>query len=69
MTLDELKVLFDTTTIINPDDGLTVEVFPVSQGYMARMTDDDSGGIVGQRIFPNEQDALTYARRIAGVTT
>lgn len=69
MTLDELKVLFDTTTIINPDDGLTVTVFPVSQGYMARMIDDDSGNIVGQRIFPNEQDALTYARRIAGVTT
>ena len=69
MTLNELKVLFDTTTIINPDDGLTVTVFPVSQGYMTRMVDDDSGNIVGQRIFPNEQDAITYARRIAGVTT
>ena len=62
MTLDE------STTIINLDDGLTVTVFPVSQGYMTRMIDDDSGGIVGQRIFPNEQDALIYARRIAGVT-
>ena len=43
-------------------DGLTVEVFPVKQGFMARMVDDDSGGIVGQRIFPQEADALTYAR-------
>jgi hypothetical protein len=63
MTLDE------STTIINPDDKLTVTVFPVLQGYMTRMTDDDSGNIVGQRIFPNEQDAINYARRIAGVTT
>ena len=68
MTLDELKVLFDTTTIINPDDGLTVKVFPVEQGFMARMVDDDSGNIVGQRIFPNEQDAINYARHILGVT-
>ena len=62
MTLDE------STTIINPDDGLTVTVFPVSQGYMARMVDDDSGNIVGQRIFLNEQDAINYARHISGVT-
>lgn len=68
MTLNELKVLFDTTTIINPDDGLTVTVFPVLQGYMARMVDDDSGNIVGQRIFPHEGDALIYARHISGVT-
>jgi hypothetical protein len=48
------------TTLNN--DGLTVEVFPVKQGFMVRMIDDDSGGIVGQRIFPREVDAITYAR-------
>lgn len=48
------------TTLNN--DGLTVEVFSVERGHMARLIDDDSGGIVGQRIFPNEADALTYAR-------
>jgi hypothetical protein len=48
------------TTLNN--DGLTVEVFPVKQGFMARMIDDDSGGIVGQRIFPHEVDAIIYAR-------
>ena len=64
MTLSEL---FDTTTIVNPDDGVTVTVFPVARGYLVRMTDDDSGGIVGQRIFPLETDALAYAHKIAGV--
>jgi hypothetical protein len=44
------------------NDGLTVEVFAVERGWMARMIDDDSGGIVGQRIFPHEVDALVYAR-------
>ena len=44
------------------NDGLTVEVFPVERGHMARLIDDDSSGIVGQRIFPREVDAITYAR-------
>jgi hypothetical protein len=44
------------------NEGLTVEVFPVERGFMARMIDDDSGGIVGQRIFPQEVDAIAYAR-------
>jgi len=64
MTLSEL---FETTTIANPDDGLTVTVFPVARGWMARMTDDDSGNIVGQSLFDNEADALAYAHKIAGV--
>ena len=64
MTLSEL---FDTTTIVNPDDGVTVTVFPVARGWMARMTDDDSGNIVGQRLFTNELAALAYAYKIAGV--
>jgi hypothetical protein len=64
MTLNEL---FDTTTIVNPDDGVTVTVFPVARGWMARMTDDDSGGIVGQRLFTDEPAALAYAHKIAGV--
>ena len=64
MTLSEL---FDTTTIVNPDDGVTVTVFPVARGWMARMTDDDSGGIVGQRLFTDEPAALAYAHKIAGV--
>jgi hypothetical protein len=54
-----------TTTLVN--DGLTVEVFPVARGWLVRMTDDDSGGIVGQRIYPLEVDALAYAHKIAGV--
>lgn len=64
MTLSEL---FDTTTIVNPDDGVTVTVFPVARGWMARMVDDDSGNIVGQRIYPLEVDAIAYAHKIAGV--
>jgi hypothetical protein len=56
-----------TTTLVNPTDGLTVEVFPVARGYLVRMTDDDSGNIVGQRLFTNEPDALAYAHKIAGV--
>ena len=68
-----LRVLHDmtiaaTTTLVNPDDGLTVEVFPVARGYLVRMTDDDSGNIVGQRIYPLEVDAIAYARKIIGVT-
>ena len=65
MTLNEL---FDTTTIVNPDDGVTVTVFPVARGWMTRMVDDDSGGIVGDRIFPTEPAALAYAHKIIGVT-
>ena len=57
-----------TATLVNPDDGLTVEVFPVARGYLVRMTDDDSGNIVGQRIYPLEVDALAYAHKIIGVT-
>ena len=66
MTLSELHTLFDTTTIVNPDDGVTVTVFPVARGWMARMVDDDSGNIVGQSLFTNEPDALAYAHKIAG---
>ena len=70
-----LRVLHDmtqfqltaTTTLVN--DGVTVEVFPVARGWLVRMTDDDSGGIVGQRIYPLETDALAYARKIIGVAT
>lgn len=53
-----------TTTLVN--DGLTVEVFPVARGWLVRMTDDDSGGIVGQRVYPLETDAIAYARKIIG---
>ena len=71
-----LRVLHDmtqfqltaTATLVNPDDGLTVEVFPVVRGWMVRMTDDDSSNIVGPRIYPLEVDALAYARKIIGVT-
>jgi hypothetical protein len=70
-----LRVLHDmtqfqivaTTTLVNPTDGLTVEVFPVARGYLVRMTDDDSGNIVGQRIYPLEADAIAYAHKIIGV--
>ena len=68
-----LRVLHDMTqfqivaTITNTDDGVTVEVFPVARGWLVRMVDDDSGGIVGQRIYPLETDALAYAHHIAGV--
>ena len=64
MTLNQL---FDTTTSVNPDDGVTVTVFPVARGWMARMIDDDSGNIVGQRLFTDEAPALAYAHKIAGV--
>ena len=68
-----LRVLHDmtqfqivaTTTLVN--DGLTVEVFPVARGWLVRMTDDDSGNIVGQRIYPLEADAIAYAHKIIGV--
>ena len=68
-----LRVLHDmtqfqltaTATLVN--DGLTVEVFPVARGWLVRMTDDDSGGIVGQRIYPLEVDAIAYAHKITGV--
>ena len=57
-----------TATLVNPTDGLTVEVFPVARGYLVRMVDDDSGNIVGQRVYPLEVDALAYAHKIIGVT-
>lgn len=56
--------LVATTTLVN--DGITVEVFPVARGWLVRMTDDDSGGIVGQRVYPLETDAIAYARKIIG---
>ena len=67
-----LRVLHDmtqfqivaTTTLVN--DGITVEVFPVARGWLVRMTDDDSGNIVGQRLFTDEPAALAYAHKIAG---
>ena len=68
MTLSELHTLFDTTTLINPDDGLTVTVFPVARGWMVRFVDDDSGSIIEQRVYPLETDAIAYARKIIGVT-
>ena len=68
MTLSELHTLFDTTTLINPDDGLTVTVFPVLRGWMVRFVDDDSGSIIEQRVYPLETDAIAYARKIIGVT-
>ena len=68
MTLSELHTLFDTTTIINPDYGLTATVFPVSRGWMVRFVDDDSGSIIEQSIYPTEAAALAYAHKLAGVT-
>lgn len=59
---------FQLTALVNPTDGTTVEVFPAARGWLVRMVDDDSGGIVGQRIYPLEVDALAYARKIIGVT-
>ena len=54
------------TTINNPDDGVTVTITLVARGWLVRMVDDDSGGIVGDRIFPDETAALAYARKIVG---
>jgi hypothetical protein len=57
----------NTMTILNnPDDGVTVTVTLVARGYLVRMIDDDSGGIVGDRIFPTESAALAYARKLVG---
>jgi hypothetical protein len=64
MTLSEL---FDTTTIVNPDDGLTVTVFPVALGWLVRVRGDDQATLGGQNLFDNEADALAYAHKIAGV--
>jgi hypothetical protein len=55
------------TTLTNPDDGLTVTVFPVARGWMVRFVDDDSGSIIEQRIHPTEPAALAYAHKLAGV--
>jgi hypothetical protein len=55
------------TILKNPDDGVTVTVTLVARGYLVRMVDDDSGGIVGQRIYPLEADAIAYAHKIIGV--
>jgi hypothetical protein len=60
-------MLHDMTTLKN--DGITVTVTLVARGWLVRMTDDDSGGIVGDRIFPTEGDAIAYAYKIIGVTT
>jgi len=54
------------TILNNPDDGVTVTITLVARGWLVRMTDDDSGGIVGDRIFINEAAALAYARKIVG---
>ena len=54
------------TTINNPDDGVTVTITLVARGWLVRMVDDDSGGIVGDRIFLDETAALAYARKIVG---
>ena len=61
-----LRVLHDMTTLKN--DGITVTVTLVARGWLVRMVDDDSGGIVGDRIFPTEPAALAYAHKIIGVT-
>ena len=53
-------------TLNNPDDGVTVTVTLVARGYLVRMVDDDSGGIVGDRIFTDESAALAYAHKIVG---
>ena len=53
-----------TTTLTNADDGVTVTVTLVARGWLVRMIDDDSGGIVGDRIFPTESAALAYAHKI-----
>jgi hypothetical protein len=55
-----------TTTLTNADDGVTVTVTLGARGYLVRMTDDDSGGIVGDRIFTDESAALAYAHKIVG---
>jgi len=68
MTLSELHILFDTTTLTNPDDGLTVTVFPVARGWMVRFVDDDSGSIIEQSIYSTESAAIAYAHKIIGVT-
>jgi hypothetical protein len=60
--------MFDTTTITNTDDGLSVTVFPVARGWMVRFVDDDSGNIISQSIYPTEAAALAYAHKLAGVT-
>jgi hypothetical protein len=54
------------TIFNNPDDGVTVTITLVARGYLVRMIDDDSGGIVGDRIFTDESTALAYARKIVG---
>ena len=61
-------MLHHMITFTNPDDGLTVTVFPVLRGWMVRFVDDDSGGIIEQRIYPTESAALAYAHKIIGVT-
>ena len=54
------------TILKNPDDGVTVTITLVARGWLVRMIDDDSGGIVGDRIFPTESAALAYAHKIVG---
>jgi hypothetical protein len=49
------------------NDGLTVTVTLVARGWLVRMIDDDSGGIVGDRIFADASAALAYAHKIIGV--
>jgi hypothetical protein len=56
-------------TIINPDEGMTVEVSHASARYCVRMRDDDSGNwLPVARVYSTEVDALAYAHKIIGVT-
>jgi hypothetical protein len=54
------------TILKNPDDGVTVTITLAARGWLVRMIDDDSGGIVGDRIFADELAALAYAHKIVG---
>ena len=55
-------------TLNNTEYGLSVTVLQTERGWMVRFVDDDSGGIIEQRIYPTESAALAYAHKLAGVT-
>ena len=55
-------------TLNNTEYGLSVTVLQTERGWLVRFIDDDSGGIIEQRIYPTEAAALAYAHKIIGVT-
>lgn len=53
----------------NETDRISVSVTPTPRGFLVQLTDTDAGEIFDvMRIFPHEDDAITYAKKCVEVS-